>query len=287
MESRAFCCQCCAPTPPLGVSSVPWLLDLFACRLLLSGCCSSTALTWQTSVFNCVRTPLLPLNPACFSKHCQNSEIRFLPLPDLQPADPQPAREPCPGLQPVSAERQAFGPGNRSHALHFPAPGVCQSGVGASGAVSHRHAGTGPRAGGQVFLGDQSAPREGQGRLPRHGAWGCLLGAWGCACLCAFVIAGWPGLLSIIFAPSATRYEEVSLGASLLGDMICSQQWQSFYARRLGTELGVPRSNGADSLQVQDEAAGMVVAMLDPQPGDALLDACAAPGGKTLYAAAR
>ena len=40
-------------------------------------------------------------------------------------------------------------------------------------------------------------------------------------------------------------------------------------------------------MQVQDEAAGLVVALLDPQPGEAVLDACAAPGGKTLFAAAR
>jgi len=40
-------------------------------------------------------------------------------------------------------------------------------------------------------------------------------------------------------------------------------------------------------LQVQDEAAGMVVAMLSPRKGDSLLDCCAAPGGKTLFAAAR
>lgn len=39
--------------------------------------------------------------------------------------------------------------------------------------------------------------------------------------------------------------------------------------------------------QVQDEAAGLVVALLDPQPGEAILDACAAPGGKALYAASR
>lgn len=39
--------------------------------------------------------------------------------------------------------------------------------------------------------------------------------------------------------------------------------------------------------QVQDEAAGLVVAVLDPQPGEAVLDCCAAPGGKTLFAAAR
>ena len=38
---------------------------------------------------------------------------------------------------------------------------------------------------------------------------------------------------------------------------------------------------------VQDEAAGLVVRLLDPQPGETILDACAAPGGKSLYAAAR
>lgn len=41
------------------------------------------------------------------------------------------------------------------------------------------------------------------------------------------------------------------------------------------------------ALLLQDEAAGLVVALLGPQPGDAVLDACAAPGGKTLFAAAR
>ena len=38
---------------------------------------------------------------------------------------------------------------------------------------------------------------------------------------------------------------------------------------------------------VQDESAGLVVALLDPQPGDRVLDACAAPGGKSLFAASR
>ena len=40
-------------------------------------------------------------------------------------------------------------------------------------------------------------------------------------------------------------------------------------------------------LQVQDEAAGLVVSLLDPQPGESILDACAAPGGKALFIAAR
>ncbi len=38
---------------------------------------------------------------------------------------------------------------------------------------------------------------------------------------------------------------------------------------------------------VQDEAAALVVHVLDPQPGETVFDVCAAPGGKAVYAAAR
>lgn len=38
---------------------------------------------------------------------------------------------------------------------------------------------------------------------------------------------------------------------------------------------------------VQDESAGLVVRVLDPQPGDTLVDTCAAPGGKSIFAAQR
>ncbi|XP_042003346.1 probable ribosomal RNA small subunit methyltransferase B isoform X2 [Salvia splendens] len=36
---------------------------------------------------------------------------------------------------------------------------------------------------------------------------------------------------------------------------------------------------------VQDESAGMVVRVVDPKPGDSIIDCCAAPGGKTLFMA--
>ncbi len=38
----------------------------------------------------------------------------------------------------------------------------------------------------------------------------------------------------------------------------------------------------ASRISIQDEASQMVARLLDVQPGDAVLDACAAPGGKTL-----
>lgn len=38
--------------------------------------------------------------------------------------------------------------------------------------------------------------------------------------------------------------------------------------------------------QVQDEASMLIAHLLDPQPGDRILDACAAPGGKTTHIAA-
>lgn len=38
---------------------------------------------------------------------------------------------------------------------------------------------------------------------------------------------------------------------------------------------------------VQDESSGLIVRLLDPIPGSTMIDACAAPGGKTLFAAER
>jgi len=38
---------------------------------------------------------------------------------------------------------------------------------------------------------------------------------------------------------------------------------------------------------VQDESAGLVVRLLDPQPGETIIDGCAAPGGKTMAVAGR
>ncbi len=40
---------------------------------------------------------------------------------------------------------------------------------------------------------------------------------------------------------------------------------------------------GAGDMSVQDEAAQLAAQLLDPQPGERILDACAAPGGKTCH----
>lgn len=40
-----------------------------------------------------------------------------------------------------------------------------------------------------------------------------------------------------------------------------------------------------DSLVVQDEASQLITYLLDPKPGERILDACAAPGGKTTHIA--
>ena len=38
---------------------------------------------------------------------------------------------------------------------------------------------------------------------------------------------------------------------------------------------------------IQDEASQLVTSILDPKPGERILDACAAPGGKTTHIAQR
>jgi 16S rRNA (cytosine967-C5)-methyltransferase len=55
-----------------------------------------------------------------------------------------------------------------------------------------------------------------------------------------------------------------------------------FYVEGL-SRIGELESFRAGQFTVQDESAGIVSKLLDPKPGDRILDMCAAPGGKTTH----
>ena len=58
-----------------------------------------------------------------------------------------------------------------------------------------------------------------------------------------------------------------------------------FYRATNGADLFASRAYQQGQFQVQDPNAGLAVALLDPQPGERLLDLCSAPGGKAVQAA--
>ncbi|XP_058112194.1 uncharacterized protein LOC131255476 isoform X9 [Magnolia sinica] len=71
--------------------------------------------------------------------------------------------------------------------------------------------------------------------------------------------------------------------AGLLKDGLCSVQDES--AAQLCWDLGLLVS--IYFLTDQNLTAGLVVSVVDPQPGETIVDCCAAPGGKTLFMASR
>lgn len=58
-----------------------------------------------------------------------------------------------------------------------------------------------------------------------------------------------------------------------------------FYRAANGAALFASQAYQQGQFQVQDPNAGLAVALLDPQPGERLLDLCSAPGGKAVQAA--
>ena len=74
-----------------------------------------------------------------------------------------------------------------------------------------------------------------------------------------------------------------------------NQPAETYLARRDGSFTALARGTRVESVPgyadgefiVQDPGTALAIALLDPQPGEAVLDACAAPGGKTVQIAWR
>jgi 16S rRNA (cytosine967-C5)-methyltransferase len=92
----------------------------------------------------------------------------------------------------------------------------------------------------------------------------------------------WYGLRSNPFAPDARPIGEVltelevTWRPTLLDDFVEADRLANI------VRAGLLESG---SISVQDVAAAMAVRLLDPQSGETIIDACAAPGGKSTYAA--
>ncbi len=68
-------------------------------------------------------------------------------------------------------------------------------------------------------------------------------------------------------------------------DLVPVEARPGFYRATNGADLFASRAYQQGQFQVQDPNAGLAVALLDPQPGERLLDLCSAPGGKAVQAA--
>lgn len=113
-------------------------------------------------------------------------------------------------------------------------------------------------------------------RVPRLPRWlrDPLVQAWGAPAVAAMEAAHFAGApLDLTLKP----------GASAPGGEVLPTG--SVRLRDAGQVSGLPGFAVGD-WWVQDAAAALPVRLLDPQPGEAVLDLCAAPGGKTMQLAA-
>ena len=90
--------------------------------------------------------------------------------------------------------------------------------------------------------------------------------------------------LSIRVNPKKIAPEELASGFEAKGLKVTRGQFISnfFYVEGL-SRIGELESFRAGQFTVQDESAGIVSVLLDPKPGERILDMCAAPGGKTTH----
>ena len=104
---------------------------------------------------------------------------------------------------------------------------------------------------------------------------------WGCEFVEHLLVANnQPAALNIYLNPlRASRETVAELDLAPVGSR------PGFYRAANGADLFASRAYQQGQFQVQDPNAGLAVALLDPQPGERLLDLCSAPGGKAVQAA--
>lgn len=68
-------------------------------------------------------------------------------------------------------------------------------------------------------------------------------------------------------------------------EFLAPTQWAGFFEVKAGKWDEVRRLVGEGALYVQDPSTRLCIGLLAPQPGETILDACAAPGGKSLFIA--
>ncbi len=68
-------------------------------------------------------------------------------------------------------------------------------------------------------------------------------------------------------------------------EFLAPTKWPGFYEVKAGKWDEVRRLANEGALYVQDPSTRLCIGLLAPQPGEVILDACAAPGGKSLFIA--
>ncbi len=68
-------------------------------------------------------------------------------------------------------------------------------------------------------------------------------------------------------------------------EFLAPTKWPGFYEVKAGKWDEVRRLANDGALYVQDPSTRLCIGLLAPQPGEVILDACAAPGGKSLFIA--
>ena len=68
-------------------------------------------------------------------------------------------------------------------------------------------------------------------------------------------------------------------------DFLAPSKWPGFYEVKAGHWEDIRRLAAEGALYLQDPSTRLCIGLLAPQPGETILDACAAPGGKSLFIA--